>query len=54
MESRKSKMEMIITFLAILELIKMGRIVIKQETLFDDIIIDYTANDIVPVDEFSV
>lgn len=54
MESRKSKMEMIISFLAILELIKMGRIVIKQEALFDDIIIDYTADDIVPVDEFSV
>ncbi len=54
MESKKSKMEMIITFLAILELIKMGRIVIKQEAVFDDIIIDYMANDIVPVDEFSV
>lgn len=52
MERHKTKTEMIVSFLAILELIKMGRITICQETLFDDITIDYTATDIIPVEEF--
>ncbi|MBR4341679.1 MAG: segregation/condensation protein A [Lachnospiraceae bacterium] len=52
MESRKKKMEIIITFLAILELIKMGRITITQDGIFDDIIIDYLADDIVVLDSF--
>jgi len=52
MESRKKKMEIIITFLGILELIKMGRIVISQDKIFDDIIIDYLADDIVVLDAF--
>ena len=52
MESRKKKMEIIITFLGILELIKMGRITISQDKIFDDIIIDYLADDIVVLDEF--
>ena len=52
MESKKKKMEIIITFLGILELIKMGRIVIQQNKTFDDIIIDYLANDIVVLDAF--
>ncbi|MCR5684667.1 MAG: segregation/condensation protein A [Lachnospiraceae bacterium] len=51
MERSHSRMEMIISFLAILELIKMGRIKIKQNRLFDDIIIDYLADDITPVEE---
>ena len=52
MESRKKKMEIIITFLAILELIRMGRIVVKQNGIFDDIIVDYLADDIVVLDAF--
>ena len=52
MEARKSKIEMIVSFLAILELMKMGRATIQQDNLFDDIIIDYLANDIVPLDGF--
>lgn len=51
-ESRKHKMEIIITFLAILELIKMGRINIRQDGTFEDIIIDYLADDIVELDGF--
>lgn len=52
MMRQHTKMDMIISFLAILELIKMGRVQISQEDLFDDIIIDYLANDITPVEEF--
>lgn len=52
MESRKKKMEIIITFLGILELMKMGRINIRQDGIFDDIIIDYLADDIVVLDAF--
>ncbi len=52
MESCKKKMEIIITFLGILELIKMGRITISQDRIFDDIIIDYLADDIVVLDAF--
>ena len=52
MERQHTKSEMIISFLAILELIKMGRVKIYQEDLFDDITIDYLANDITPVEEF--
>ena len=52
MERQHTKMDMIISFLAILELIKMGRVRISQEELFDDIIIDYLATDITPVEDF--
>lgn len=52
MSSKTKKMEMIITFLGILELIKMGRINIVQDELFDDITINYLADDILPVEEF--
>ena len=51
MERQHTRMEMIISFLAILELIKMGRIRIRQDRLFDDIMIDYLADDITPVEE---
>ena len=33
-------MQVVVTFLAILELMKMGEIRVAQESLFDDIIID--------------
>ncbi|QUI23087.1 segregation/condensation protein A [Vallitalea pronyensis] len=39
LESGHSRVELIVTFLAILELIKMGSIDIIQEDLFDDIVI---------------
>ena len=52
LDSRKTKMEIIITFLAILELIKMGRVTISQKATFDDIMIDYLADDIVELDSF--
>lgn len=37
LESQSSKMEIIVTFLAILELMKLGKIFISQERTFDDI-----------------
>lgn len=40
LEVQASKMNIIVTFMAILELIKMGDICIRQESLFGDIIID--------------
>ena len=40
LEEQSSKVEIIVTFLAILELMKMGKIFISQEHIFDDIRID--------------
>lgn len=40
LESQSSKLEVVVTFLAILELMKVGKIVIRQKELFDDIVID--------------
>ena len=37
LESQSSRMEIIVTFLAVLELMKLGRIFISQEHIFDDI-----------------
>ena len=37
LEKQSSKMEVIVTFLIILELMKMGKITISQENIFDDI-----------------
>ena len=51
LESQCSRMEIIVTFLGILELIKIGRIKIEQECLFDDITITYLAEDIIPMEE---
>ena len=42
LEKQKSKMNIIVTFLVILELMKSGKIVISQENIFDDIIIEST------------
>ena len=39
LEGQKSKMQIVVTFLAILELMKTGKIVIRQESTFADIII---------------
>lgn len=54
LEQQCDKMELIVTFLGILELIKMGRIIISQDELFDDINIEYLANDIAPIEQFSI
>lgn len=51
LEAQHGRMEIIVTFLGILELIKIGRILIEQECLFDDIIITYLANDIIQMEE---
>lgn len=40
LKSQKSKMNIIVSFLAILELMKTGKIIIKQDNIFDDIIIN--------------
>lgn len=39
MEKQNSKMEVIVTFLVILELMKVGKIVIEQDDIFSDIVI---------------
>lgn len=39
LEEQYSKMEVIVTFLVILELMKVGKISIEQEAIFDDIVI---------------
>ena len=41
LEKQDSKMEVIVTFLVILELMKVGVIQIEQNEIFDDIIITY-------------
>jgi len=40
LEKQCSKVEIIVTFLAILELMKVGKIFISQEKIFDDIMIE--------------
>ncbi len=54
LEKQPRKMDIIVTFLGILELMKMQRIQITQDELFDDISIEYLAEDIAPVDDFSM
>ncbi|HCL03538.1 MAG TPA: segregation/condensation protein A [Lachnoclostridium phytofermentans] len=54
LERQTGKMDVIVTFLGILELMKMQRIEICQNDLFEDIMIHYLANDIAPVDDFSI
>lgn len=51
LEAQHSRMEIIVTFLGILELIKLGRIQIEQEKTFDDIRITYLATDIIHMEE---
>lgn len=46
LESQSTKIETIVTFLGVLELMKIGVIQIKQETLFDDISIRYTGKEV--------
>jgi len=51
LEAQPSRMDVIVTFLCILELIKISRIKIEQEKLFDDINIVYLADDIIQMEE---
>ncbi|HHX13080.1 MAG TPA: segregation/condensation protein A [Clostridiales bacterium] len=51
LSTQHSRMELVVTFLGILELIKMGRICIEQECLFDDINITYLAEDVIHMEE---
>ncbi len=53
LERAGDKIEVIVTFLGILELIHMGRMCIKQSALFEDFEIEYLANDIVPVEQYA-
>jgi len=51
LEEQNDKMDLIVTFLCILELMKMGRVSIVQEEIFDDIFIEYLASDVIEIDE---
>ncbi|MCR5432015.1 MAG: segregation/condensation protein A [Lachnospiraceae bacterium] len=54
MDTLHTKMEVIVSFLAILELIRMERIKIEQDDLFSDIRIEYLANDIAPLEDLAL
>ncbi len=45
LQKQNSKMEMIVAFLVILELMKLGKIRIQQENIFDEILILYTTEE---------
>jgi len=51
LEEQHDKMDLIVTFLCILELMKMGRVSIVQEEIFYDIFIEYLATDVIEIDE---
>ena len=51
LEEQSDKMDLIVTFLCVLELMKMGRVHIVQEEIFDDILIEYLADDVIEIDE---
>lgn len=51
LEEQRDKMDTIVTFLCVLELMKMGRVNIIQEAIFDDITIEYLADDVIEVGE---
>lgn len=51
LENQTTRMEIIVTFLGILELIKLGRIKIDQEYILDDIKITYMASDVITMEE---
>lgn len=53
LEKQADKMDVIVTFLGVLELIKMGTVFVTQKELFDDIEIEYLADNVVPIEQFS-
>lgn len=54
LESQHDKMNTIVTFLGILELMKMGQVKVSQKELFDDIEVDFIAEEILPVERFAI
>lgn len=54
LERQQSKMEIIVTFLVVLELMKVGQISIRQDELFEDIIIERTGDEIGLEDGFAI
>ena len=44
MENQPSRIQLIVTFLSILELMKMGHVHVEQEALFDDILVEVVTN----------
>lgn len=53
LEGQKSKMHVVVTFLAILELMKTGKIQIAQEEIFGDILIDSLEDEDTEIEEYS-
>lgn len=51
LEKQHTKMDTIVTFLAILELMKIGNISILQEDIFGDIIITYLKDELTPLED---
>lgn len=54
LELQSSKMEVIVTFLGVLELMKMGQVEIDQQSLFDDIMITFIGNGVAEFEESVV
>jgi len=54
LESQPTRMEVVVTFLAVLELLKMGRLQVMQEKLFDEIHLELVDDTPVVFDEDSV
>ena len=53
LSTQSCKNELIVTFLCVLELIKLGNMQIVQEKQFDDIKITYLASDVIKVEEVN-
>ncbi len=53
LETSSSKMEVIITFLCVLELMKVGKLKVEQEHVFDDIIVTYMNDSSISTEELS-
>jgi segregation and condensation protein A len=51
LEKQSGRMNVIVTFLGVLELIKVGQIEIIQNNLFDDIVITFTGNTVKSLDD---
>ena len=49
-----SKVEIIVTFLGILELIKMGRVSVTQQDIYGDIEVEFLSDEIVAVEQYSI
>ncbi len=54
LSTKPEKMDIIVTFLGVLELMKMGRLEVQQQELFEDLEIKYLADDIVLVEEVAL